>query len=459
MNLYGLIFLLIAHFFTGKGLLKLFRLQLSFVYSACLSIILGVILASFVPCILQLLSIPITAMSVAIGVGLFALVFSVPLLVKIKRPGFAGFKLPAAHEWPFLLVILLLVTVSAWRCFYFPPSPRDLVTGPELIAEYTVQEGTMINSVFTVDLSTTNNIFKSPYITGLQIIYKLLVSPFGQTWLTFLFISFTVWLYALSVRRLHSLLAGFLVLFILSVPELFAYSYMALYDYSNMVYFFAGFYFLAQFMESGKRNEFIFSAFLFGLATYIRTETLVLVGLTLPLLFNYFRKSRVKYTQALFHTGVFMAIPTAFFFICIYGFVKNFVPIPFDATGQLNPNLGDLSVFYQRFADFNTIIIFSEECISIFGYFIFFFCIVFLADLLWIRKFNPESRIALYGILVVYIGLPLLGYLFPLVDLANTTKRGLFKIFPLMFFYMCNSGVLLRLSAYLKQLEKPGTAA
>ncbi|MFI5195924.1 MAG: hypothetical protein ACHQD8_02450 [Chitinophagales bacterium] len=47
----------------------------------------------------------------------------------------------------------------------------------------------------------------------------------------------------------------------------------------------------------------------------------------------------------------------------------------------------------------------------------------------------------------------LLGYLIPLVDLMNTTKRGLFKALPLMLLYMANSASLQRISEAIKQWE------
>jgi hypothetical protein len=46
----------------------------------------------------------------------------------------------------------------------------------------------------------------------------------------------------------------------------------------------------------------------------------------------------------------------------------------------------------------------------------------------------------------VYLGLPFLGYLLPLLDLSNSTKRGLFKLFPLMLLYMGSCGLLTDLS-------------
>jgi len=79
-----------------------------------------------------------------------------------------------------------------------------------------------------------------------------------------------------------------------------------------------------------------------------------------------------------------------------------------------------------------------------------------LLDLFWIRRFNNIAVISLFGIAVVYIGLAFLGYLLPLVDLVNTTKRGLFKALPLMLLYMSNSGATLLLSDKIKNWELGG---
>jgi hypothetical protein len=68
-----------------------------------------------------------------------------------------------------------------------PPTPRDLTSGAEAIAEFAVREGRMINSVFSVDVG--NNAVKPPFITSLQIIYKLAGFPFGKVWLSTIFVS------------------------------------------------------------------------------------------------------------------------------------------------------------------------------------------------------------------------------------------------------------------------------
>jgi hypothetical protein len=351
-------------------------------------------------------------------------------------------------------VFLFLAAVSIWRCYYYPPSPRDLLTGPELLAEYAVKEHTMVSSVFTVDLSSTNNYFKSPFITGLQIIYKLLVCDFGQIWLSVLAVAFTAWLYLQTRALLHPLVAGMLLLAYLCIPDLFAYTYLVLYDYPNMVFYSLGCYFLFRHMQPESAHGFWLSAFFLGLATYIRNETLVLCGFLLPMIVFYQLKKETKMLRALINGGAFIILPLVFWLLCVQVFIRNFIPVPFDAAGQLNNNLGDVSFFFTRLHDMFSVLILSKAGLEAHGYFIWFFFTVFAFDLFVIRKFSRAARIGLYFIAVVLIGLPLLGYLFPIMDLVNTTKRGLFKVLPLMLMYLCHSATIRKLSNYLAQKEQ-----
>jgi hypothetical protein len=59
----------------------------------------------------------------------------------------------------------------------------------------------------------------------------------------------------------------------------------------------------------------------------------------------------------------------------------------------------------------------------------------------------------LTAVFIIYVGIPFIGYLFPLYDLDNSTKRGLFKIFPLMLLFMANSSFLISISEGIKKWE------
>lgn len=453
MNIFGLIFLLVAQFVTGNGILKLFKTELDLPSAFFLSIIVGIPVVSFAPCMLQLLHLPIAAIPLIITISIMMLLCCIPLFRNFSRPSFRSLRLPEIYEWPFLIVVFGLLFFSVWGCFYFPPYSRDALSGPELIAEYAVREKNMISSVFNIDLSTSNNYFKSPYLTGLQITYKLLVYSFGQIWLSILFLSFTGLLYRVLKQRLHAIPANALLLLFLCIPEVFSYSYLILYDYSNMVFFFCGYYFLSKYWKSKKASEFAFSAFLFGLATYIRTETLVLVVLTSPLPLLYAYRQKLALNKTLLLIGQFIIVPVAFYFVCINVFVHLFIPIPFEVGTLVNPDLCNVGLFFERLKGISTELIFSNYGIDLWGYFIYLFIIILIADIISRKRFSHEALIVIYGIVVVYVGLAFLGYLLPNVDLDNTTKRGLFKLFPLMLLYLANSSTIIRISEGIKKWE------
>ncbi|MBL7692637.1 MAG: hypothetical protein JNM41_13685 [Flavipsychrobacter sp.] len=453
MNLTGLLLVTIAQFLSGSGIVRLFRLQIGAIANICLSMIVGIFFISLAPAMLQLAHIPITGSNTAIAVAVITALCSIPLVVMFRKPNFSGFALPELYEIPFLLVFLAFFITSAFRCYYFPPTPRDVLAGGELLAEFTIREKTMLNSVFSIDLHTTNNHFKSPYITCLQVVYKLFVSPFGGVWLTAIFVPFTWWLYTILKERVHGLVACTLLLMYFCIPDAFAYSYIILYDYSNMIFYFTGFYFLMQYQTHQRRNDFAFSILLFGIATYIRVETLVLVSLAalMPAYTQFKAKQPIK--DIIVNGLLLMAGPVFFYVLCMNIFIPNFVPVKMDTAAQINHNMSDISVFFTRISAINNDLILSDKGLLVYGYFFYYFIAILLADLVLIRKFNKEARMALYGIAVVYFGLALLGYLLPLFDVMNTTKRGLFKLLPLILMYYANSGIVTRISDFLKARE------
>src|SRR5436305_11179953 len=103
MDFIGLIFLLVAHFFCGKGLLKLFKIKLNPIQTFCFSMMVGVPVVSFAPCIVELLHIPLTSQSMYVSIAALAVVLSIPLLINFKRPELGKLALPKLYEWPFLV--------------------------------------------------------------------------------------------------------------------------------------------------------------------------------------------------------------------------------------------------------------------------------------------------------------------------------------------------------------------
>ena len=457
MNLIGLLFLLITQFITGRGVIELCKVKMRPLLMFCYSFIAGVAIFSFLPFILELFHVTINMSSVSIAIGVTTIAFMVPLLGQIrnfKLPSAKDFKLPGIYEIPFLTIFVLLILLSVWRAWFYPPNARDMLSGPEVMADLALREGHIINSLFKIDLQSTNNYLKPPFITSLQIIYKLYVQPFGQTWLSILFVNFIVIVYTLLKERIHPVLLGFAMLYFFGMPEVFGYSYLMLFDYSNMIFFFSGYYFLNQYFEHKDNGNFAFSVFLFTIATYIRTETLILVGMNLPIIFYYHYKDKLPMAKSAIRMAVFVAIPFVIYFLCMNVYIKHFIPIKYDVSADMNKNLGDISPLFDRLSGmFSKLLFASETNYPYYGYFPHLFVLLLLVDIVFFRKFNKEGITLFYGIAVTYIGLAFIGYLLPLADLMHTTKRGLFKLFPLVLLYYRDSPALQRLTAIIKNWE------
>ncbi len=455
------LFLLLCYLLSGYGLLNLFGMRLKAAYMITLSLLLGVSIASFIPFLLQLFYIVISGPTVFGALLLTALLLNIPSVLQMRKEGAAAFirrfrpgpLRVRPYELPYWLIIGFLIFVSVWRCYYLPPTSRDALSGPETIAEYAVREQTMINSFFRIDLWSTNNQFKSPFLISLQIVYKLAGFPFGQVWLSIVFICFVVFLYNALTEKLHPIIAGLLLLLFLMAPEIYAYSFIILYDYSNMVFYFLGLYFLFRALASpGSRGTLSFAGLLLGIATYIRSETLVLVVLLLPLiLLAQFRGAILK-KMAL--ADFFFLLPSLIgYYLPTQLYIKYYLPVHYDIGALVNTQLSDLHPLWLRYSDIVTRLLFGTFATHLWWYLIYIASALFLAELIFVRRFNRQARNWLYAILMLYLVLGILGYALPMFNLLETTKRELFKMMPLVLLYLANNELLLRLSRRISQWE------
>jgi hypothetical protein len=453
--------LLILYLLSGLGILQLFGLRLKPAYTITLSIILGIAVASFLPFLLQLFYIPLTAFTVFGILTLAAVLLNIPTVMHIRREGPGSLRaalIPARfqaqpYEIPFWVIIGFLIFVSVWRCYYLPPTSRDALSGPEAIAEYAFREHTLINSFFKVDLWSTNNQFKSPFLICLQLIYKLAGFPFGQVWLSPIFICFTVFLYHALRERVHPIIAGILLLLFIMTPEMYAYTFMILYDYSNMVYMSLGLYFLFAYFSGGDKKNFYFASLLIGIATYIRSETLALALLFLPPMLLAQRRKKLSWKKMAILDGLFFVPALLGYYLPNGVYIKYYLPVHYDVGALVNSNPGDISPLFKRYGDIVNRLLVSDFAVHLWGYIFFVTAVLFVAEALFVRRFSREALNWLYGIAILYLGLGLLGWILPVVDLNDTTKRGMFKMLPLCIFYLANNTLLIRLSRAMSRWE------
>jgi hypothetical protein len=468
-----LAFLLLAILFllSGYGLLQLFGLQLKTAYTLTISLLLGVALASFLPFALQLCFIPLTGLTVLGSLVLAAILLNIPTALAIRKKGFPAFRnqvfqgrlQPSPYEMPFWIIIGFLVFVSVWRCYYLPPTSRDALSGPEAIAEFAFREHTMINSFFNIDLWSTNNQFKSPYLISLQLTFKLAGFPFGQIWLSIVFVSFTIFLYNALKETLHPLLVGTLLLVFFLTPEMYAYTFMVLYDYSNMVYLFLGLYFLFKYFSEPStpdppKNYFYFAGLLIGIATYIRSETLALALLFLPPILLMQRRTKLPLKKSVLADVLFFLPALLGYILPNEVYNKHYLPVHFDVGGLVNRHLTNLTPLFQRYSDIVTRLLTGTFAIHLWGYIFYLTAALFVAEALIFRRFNQNARNWLYAFVALYLGIGALGWLLPLFDLTDTTKRALFKILPVALLYLANNELLIRFSRSITAWENAPVA-
>ena len=441
--------LLVMHFMTGYGIMRLLRIRPTLPITGPVAIITGVGVASAIPFLLQLAFISITTVNVFTVLGVVSLPGVLFMIKGWKKLPWSALRFPALYEWPALLIIMLIMFISVWRCYYNPVMPRDMLSGAEVIANYTIQENTFINSVFMQDLGYNNNPFKPLSVCSLQVIYKMAGFPFGQVWLSVIFVSFIVFLYRVISRKLHPVFAGILILLFLAIPEMYAYTYMALFDYSNAVFFTLSCFFLFEYKTERPWGRLLFAGLLMAIATYLRPETLVLVMMLLPAIIFRFYKAKAGWKTYVSAAFLFCLFPVLAYWVPNSLYNYHYLPVHYNISGEMNKNLTDLGPLWKRFSDINTVLLFSDYGIILYGYLLYFFLAVFVTDFAKKRSFTPEAAGWLFAFAVVYTGLAVAGFLAPLMDLRNTTKRGLFKIFPLILFYMANSPLLQAASTYI----------
>lgn len=461
MLLIPYLLLLLYFLVAGYGVLTLFRLKLKAAYMITLSILLGLAVTSVVPFVLQLLFIPLTPASVFGALIVAALALNTPSIRRIRREGFTAFRRSFKpppfriflYEIPFLAIFAFFVIVSVWRCYYLPPTSRDALSGPEAIAEFAVREHSMINSFFNIDLSTTNNPFKSPYLISLQVVTKMAGFPFGQVWLSAAFVSFIVFLYHALKEKLHPIIAGVLLLLFLMTPEMYAYTFMILYDYSNMIFFFLSLWFLYGYFRNKTASWFYFSGLLMGIATYIRSETLVLAVLFLPPMLLVMKREGLP-------AGKIVPAVLLFFLPSVLGYylpgplyIGHYLPVHYQVGNLVNPHLSDLDPLFQRYSDIVTRLIASNFGVRLWGYIFFFTAALLIVEFFVPGRYSRDARNWLYAILVLYLGVGALGFVLPLIDLNDTTKRELFKMVPLLLLYLANNAALIRLSQWISRWE------
>jgi hypothetical protein len=346
---------------------------------------------------------------------------------------------------PFLLVIALFVALSVWQCIRLPIIPRDAIVGMDLVAKYAVEEGTINSSVFTGEElkgHLSNQPYYAPFTMLMQIVYRLAGVPFGKLWLSVLFLSFVIFLYSRLRENLHPVPAGFLVLAFTIIPNMYSYTYLLLTDYANALFFGLGALFLYDYVGGSGTARLFMSALFMGSACWSRSETILFVvpGAVMLLLL-----ARGPWRKKLGHAGLFL-LPSTILFLVWHWLYFTFIFESAPSGDALALGAGGQGIS----ATIRGMLRLLGEG-SLYGSMFYLFAASLVLNLAVFRDRGGVSLLA--WIAILFAGFLLVAHFIPAASVGHTVKRGYFKLFPIMIFYLGGSRLFHYLSEQLRAWE------
>ena len=132
---------------------------------------------------------------------------------------------------------------------------------------------------------------------------------------------------------------------------MYAYSFMILYDYSNAVFFFLSLYFLFEYCKSGTLRTLYFSGLLMGVATYIRSETLALAVLFLPLVLLVQYRAKYGWKKIAWTNGLFILPALLGYYLPTQLYIKHYLPVHYEVANLINTHLSDPGPLFDRYGE------------------------------------------------------------------------------------------------------------
>lgn len=417
------------------------------------------------------------------------------------------------YEWPFVLAIASFWVLALWRAYYLPVVPYDAIVGMDLLAKYAVKEGHLVSSVFTAPFLpewTQNQLFYAPFTTLMQVMGRSAGLMFGQWWLSLFFGAFLCVFYGKLRQFVHPIWAGLCTLLLIAIPEMYVYTYTLLTDYSSAVFWGLAILYLYDAEQDDFRdNTLLLSALLLTLSVWSRSDT-ILMAVAIGGYVCYLLQKEKGFAQALRPTALFMGLPLLavilwhFFFIPFY--------IPKSPNALISPHVMEMGHFSYVLKEMIQLLIVKE--LFFYGYGLTFFFIVvainagffptytphtrmpwikylsyltlalflftlliefeflivyftssqmealkrvgfflFLMTFLYELTYRPQYRTLLIAMLILFVTLALVAHIFTAATVENTLKRGFFRFFPIIYYYIAVSPLGEKVSEALKAKE------
>lgn len=326
-----------------------------------------------------------------------------------------------------------------WAAWYWPVTPFDAMAGIDLVARETVEQGTIVNRVFTEPVLVgrlSNQPFYAPFAMLMQVMYRLIGFTYGQVWLGVMAIAFSWFLWSAYRTVCQPFIANVLWLLTILTPELLGYTYLLQTDYANAVFVASGAMLLAMSLERDDVSAYGVAALLFAAGCWSRTESILLVTLgllaTMPLLV---KKHGVM--NAIKYVGVAGVLSFLFFAVWNLFFIQVYLPVRPDTASELigfDPGRF-ISVVGNTFSN-----VILDKGLWAASFLVF--AIIFVVNLVMTRTMG--SLTTLIWIVMIWLGLEIVGTIFAAAVVEQTLRRGIFKLIPLMFYFVAAAPIVAR---------------
>ncbi len=451
-QMFPLLISLLTQLISGLGLLAATNTRMVKSAVIPLAILLGMFAHTVAMFALQLVNVPLTLTSTLLSGAGCAILCNVLIA---RTSSFLTWFMREPHfniKMYDLVVIGFAASVGyivVWASWYWPVTPFDAMAGIDLVARHTVAEGNIVNRVFT-DPSLAGNLsnqpFYAPFAMLMQVMYRLIGFEYGQVWLGIVAVCFSWFMYSTLRQYCHPFIANALWLLFILTPEMLGYTYLLQTDYLNAVFFAAGAILLLMHLDSEKNATLFASIVFFAAACWSRTETVAIVGLSLlfvvPVLWKRLgSKATIKYAvQTMVVCVVIFALWHVLFF-------RHYLPVYPDSSAELVGFSFEkfLNVISSTFSN----VIFDK---GLWGAAFVLFTGFVVVDAVYMRKFNNAT--VLLVIAAVFVGLVFIGTVFSSAVVAQTLRRGVFKIIPLMFVYVASTTTMKYFSDRLLSWEQ-----
>jgi hypothetical protein len=234
---------------------------------------------------------------------------------------------------------------------------------------------------------------------------------------------------------------------LISIPELYAYTFLLQTDFSNAVFVSISVIYAFRFIKERETKYFWLSSILFGFGAWSRSETLAfaIIASILIILFTLSDKSLPSFKLGL----IFFSV--SFLFFAVWNlyylpYVLEYTPEGYFKFGFWDPER--LSTIWKGM----WIIVTAT---AYWGYVLYFFFAMAAINLLFFR--DRGNLFILLWVILLFCGFLVLLYHLQLGLYANvnyTFRRGSFKLWPIMIFYIGTSALFVRISEKIENWQR-----